>query len=239
MNTSPIKAIVITGHYAAGKGDVAARLLPLLTKRFPSLTCLFRTDRELLDEAVWRDVYDEQAPKTGTEGPHSIIRDIGPPLVFDVKDGTLHRETHTSMVEGIRNTPRGELRVLEIASGPDVAGFGLLQSGHHLAGLLRQFDATEHTLVIDVYAPFSVRMERNARRPNRVSEEIMRIAASDGGRVFDVRHILASRYYLLDNTDNGGTARRVRETFGAFVAPSLETTAVLDEGNARPTGWRK
>lgn len=239
MITSPIKAIVVTGHYAAGKGDVAVELLPLLEKHFPSLTCSIETDREFLNAAVLRDVYDEQAPKPGVEGPHSVILDAGPPLVFDVKDGALHLEAHRDMVARILRTQDGTLRVQEIASGPDVHAFGLFQSGKHLVNLLEQFGATDRTLVIDVYAPFSVRVERNAKRPDKVSDEIMNVAAIDGGEVLEVKHLLGDHYYLLDNSDDGLLAQRASDMFESFIRPNIEVTARLLEGSARTSVWRR
>lgn len=239
MNTFPIKAIVITGHYAAGKGDVAKTLLTLLEKDFPLLTCFYETDRAFLNAAVLRDVYDEQAPRPGIEGPHSIIRAVGPPLIFDVKDGSLHHEAHINMVTSILETPKGILRVQEIASGPDVPDFGLYQSGVHLVRLLKQVSATDHALVIDVYAPFSVRLERNERRPDRVSREIMEIAATDGGELSGVQHLLGDHYYQLPNEDNGGLFERVSGVFRDFVRPKLEATIRTLEGKGNMQGWNR
>lgn len=237
MITSPIKAIVITGHYAAGKGDVAIELLPRIESNFPLFTCTPQTDREFLNAAVLRDVYDRSAIRPGVEGPHSIIRDLGPPLVFDVKDGTLHRDAHTNMVASIPDTPRHELRILEIATGPDVPSFGLAQSGAHLVSLLSNFGVIDHTLVIDVYAPFSVRKERNAGRLDRVSDEIMNVAAIDDGGLAEVRHLLGGHYFQLDNSEDGQLLQQVSLVFESFIRSNLETTARLLERNTWHTGW--
>lgn len=238
MNDSPIKGIVITGHYAAGKGPVGLALRELLSRDFPSLKLSLQKDRTHLEAAVRRDVTDMHAPQPGVEGPHSIIRQLGPPLVFDVKDGSLHHEAHTNMIRSIGESEDGHLLLLEIADGPDVSSFGLRQTGEHLVGLLHQFDVMGHTLVVEVDAPYDVRYERNQRRDDRVSDSIFEIAAADGGEVYAMTtYSLGDRYYRLSNGDNGDVAPRVATAYQDFVRPRIEQTVQLLEGAGRPPGW--
>ncbi|MBI5620605.1 hypothetical protein HY949_02420 [Candidatus Gottesmanbacteria bacterium] len=227
MSDSLIKGIIVTGHYAAGKGDVTNYILALLDQHFPSLNSTLETDREYLNAAVLQD--------TGRQ--HSTIIHYGPPLVFNVKDGTLHHEAHINMVRSITEAPSRSLRVLEIATGPDVPSFELYQSGKHLTELLTQLGAIDHTLVLEVAAPYSVRLERNAQRPDRVSDEIMAVAATDGGEMYKVKHLLENHYHRLWNGDNGGLSQRVLQTFEQFIKPHIETSVAMFEGNAGRAGW--
>lgn len=239
MNNVPIKGIIVTGHYAAGKGVVSAQIQQLLESHFPSLAIVHEKDRFFLNVAVLRDVNDQNAPRPGIEGLHSTIRDIGPPLVFDIKDGSLHLEAHTNMIQAINNTEGGILRIQEIACGPDIPSFGFRQNGAHLVSLLSDHGVKEDALIIEVFAPYRVRHERNLYRSDKVSEEIMAVAALDGGGVFEVRQHLGNNYYHLDNTGDHKLLDQVHLAFETFIRPNIETTLKLIEGNQNSMRWRK
>lgn len=229
MSDSPISAIIVTGHYSAGKGSVARMLQDFISRDLINPTCTFQRDRDLLDQFVLADVNRE----------HSIIKDIGPPLVFDVTDGYLHDQVHRSMIEGIGSTPVGTLKILEIASGPDVPGFGLSQSGAHLVGLVDDYQVFNRTLFVDVFASENTRFRRNRQRPDFVSEDIMQIAASSGGELSLVASSLGNRYWQINNDTDGDITDRVATAYQEFVKPYLERTVSKLEGNSHPTGWRK
>lgn len=229
MSDSPISAIIVTGHYSAGKGPVARMLQDLISRDVTNLTCTFQRDRDLLDQFVLADVNRE----------HSIIKDIGPPLVFDVTDGYLHDQVHRSMIEGIGSTPVGKLQILEIASGPDVTDFGLYQSGAHLVGLIDDYQVFDRTLFVDVFASKNTRFRRNIQRPDFVSEDIMRIAASSGGELSLVAPLLGSHYWQINNDTDDDITDRVVTAYQDFIKPHLERTVSMLEGNGRPPGFVK
>ena len=187
-------------------------------------TCTFQRDRDLLDQFVLADVNRE----------HSIIKDIGPPLVFDVTDGYLHDQVHRSMIEGIGSTPVGIFKVLEIASGPDVTAFGLSQSGAHLVSLVDDYQVFDRILFVDVFASENTRFRRNRQRPDFVSEDIMQIAASSGGELSLVAHLLGDHYWQINNDTDGDITDRVVSAYEEFIKPNLEKTVRMLEGNGRP-----
>lgn len=229
MSDLPISAIIVTGHYSAGKGPVAKMLQDFILKDCPDLSCSFVRDRDLLDLAVLAD----------TSRQHSIIKELGPPLVFDVTSGYLHDQVHRSMLKGIMNIPQGECQILEIASGPDVTDFGLYQSGAHLVQLVDKYDVFDRTLFMEVYASETTRSRRNKQRLDFVSENIMKIAACSGGELSLVAQVLGDRYWQIDNDKDGDNTDRVVSAYKEFIKPNLERTVRMLEGNGRPAGFDK
>lgn len=227
MSDTHISAVIVTGHYSAGKGPVARMLQDFISRDLINPTCTFQRDRDLLDQFVLADVNRE----------HSIIKNIGPPLVFDVTDGSLHDQVHRSMIKGIGSTPEGTLKILEIASGPDVPSFGLSQSGAHLVGLVDDYQVFNRALFVDVFASENTRFRRNSQRPDFVSEDIMRIAARSGGELSLVANSLGDHYWQINNDQDGDITDRVVTAYLDFIKPHFERTVSMLEGNARPPGF--
>ncbi len=229
MSDLPITDAIVTGHYSAGKGPVARMLQAWISQNHPTLDCQFIRDRELLEIEVLAD----------TERRHSTINRLGPPLQFDVKDGSLHNIVHRSMIQGIHQTPSGIFQIREIATGPDAVDFGLYQSGDHLIELIEEYDVLSRTLIIDVFASKETRFARNLKREDSVSQFIMEAAAGDGGELSRVAQRLGSHYYFFDNDQDGDLEPRVFDAYQKFVRPHLEGTFRNLEGGGKPFGFDK
>lgn len=229
MSDSNISAIIVTGHYSAGKGPVARMLQELIQEDFQSFSCPFTRDRDLLDIAVLSD----------TQRRHSVIKKVGPPLVFNITSGFLHDQVHRSMIKGIGSTPEGVLQILEVASGPNVRKFDLYQSGAHLAGLVDEYAVLARTLFVDVFASKETRFRRNALREDGVSPEIMKVAATKGGELSLVAHLLGNHYWKIDNDKDGDNTHLVKKTYDEFIKPYLEGTNRNLEGQGRFPGFTR
>jgi hypothetical protein len=194
-----IPIFIAVGHSASGKSTLLNYSEQVFQNfgKFPEII----TDRDLLSRAValdqergWEDIFQEGQDLRVSAHAVLHIDHTDPGLrVFTVRDGVLLNEVHRQMRDIVFGYQRPEGLLVEWTTGPNIGEFpyfptgeeDLIQSGDFLVELFNSGRPREGNQIViqAIDAPFSLRKEWNARRPDAMDEAAFANIFHDGGEL--------------------------------------------------------